>query len=297
MSYREHAPPADLAHVLTCTWRRVGRGEEVLVLPDGCVDVVVAGGRAHVAGPDLSPHPTVATAGKTIAGVRFRPGAAAAVLGVPAEELRDLRVPLEDLWGPAGREAAERAGDDPVALVAALARRLREAAPDPRVLAAARRLDRAPGTRVPALADALGLGERQLRRRFTEGVGYGPKTFARIARFRAAVALLRGGAAPAEAAYAAGYADQPHLTRELVALAGRTPASLADPVQAAGLTVPSSRIVQDGLCATSQAWPSGSRKMPEYPPQNVSAPGRPSVPPAASASASTASTSAGERAL
>ena len=224
MSYREHAPPADLAHVLACTWRRVGRGEEVLVLPDGCVDVVVAGGRAHVAGPDLSPHPTVAPAGETIAGVRFRPGAAAAVLGVPVEELRDLRVPLEDLWGPAGHEAAERAGDDPAALLAALARRLREAAPDPRVLAAARRLDRAPGTRVPALADALGLGERQLRRRFTEGVGYGPKTSpasrASARRWRCCAA-----ARPAEAAFATGYADQPHLTRELRAR-GAPPAAL-----------------------------------------------------------------------
>lgn len=226
MSYREQPPPADLAHVLECTWRRVGAGEEVLVLPDGCVDVVAADGTAHVAGPDTGPQPRRVLPGEVITGVRFRPGAAAAVLGVPAEELRDRRVPLEDLWGRAGHEAAERAGDDPAALLDALARRLREAAPDPRVLAAARRLVRAPGTRVPALADALNLGERQLRRRFVTDVGYGPKTFARIARFRAAVALLRGGAAPAEAAFAAGYADQPHLTRELVALAGRTPAAL-----------------------------------------------------------------------
>jgi AraC-like DNA-binding protein len=198
----------------------------VLVLPDGCVDVLVAGGRALVAGPDTGPQPVTVPAGTVVAGVRLRAGAAAAALGVPADEVRDLRVPLEDLWGAAGREAGERAGEDPDALLAALTRRLRAAAPDPRVLAAARRLARAPGTRIPALADALGLGERQLRRRFAAEVGYGPKTFARIARFGAAVELLRRGAPPAEAAYAAGYADQPHLTREVVALAGRTPASL-----------------------------------------------------------------------
>jgi AraC-like DNA-binding protein len=226
VSYREHAPPPDLAHVLRCTWRRVGEGEEVLVLPDGCVDVLVTAGRAHVAGPDTRPQPVPVAAGTVVAGLRLRPGAAAAALGVPADELRDLRVPLDALWGAAGREAGERAGEDPAALLAALARRLREAAPDPRVLAAARRLARAPATRIPSLAEALGLGERQLRRRFTAGVGYGPKTFARIARFGAAVELLRGGTAPAEAAYAAGYADQPHLTREVAALAGRTPTAL-----------------------------------------------------------------------
>ena len=66
----------------------------------------------------------------------------------------------------------------------------------------------------------VGLGERQLRRRFASAVGYGPKTFARVIRFRAALGLVRGGAALAEAALAAGYADQAHMTREMRSLAG-----------------------------------------------------------------------------
>ena len=170
------------------------------------------------------------------------------MLGVPVEELRDLRVPLEDLWGPAGREAARAGRRRPGSRCSrALARRLREAAPDPRVLAAARRLDRAPGTRVPALADALGSGERQLRRRFTEGVGYGPKTFARIARFRAAVACC--AAAPPRPRRRMRRATPTSRTSRarLVALAGAhargaglTPA----PVRPPRLTVPSSWSVQ-----------------------------------------------------
>jgi AraC-like DNA-binding protein len=83
-----------------------------------------------------------------------------------------------------------------------------------------------PATPVPALADASGIGERQLRRRFAAAVGYGPKTFARIARFQRALALLRAGEPAAGAAYAAGYADQAHMTREMRALAGRTPSAL-----------------------------------------------------------------------
>ena len=161
-----------------------------------------------------------------VAGVRLHPGAAAAALGVPADELRDRRVALEDLWGRAGREAAERAGDDPVALAAALRARFQRAAPDPRVVAVARRLARAPGTPVPALAATVGLGDRQLRRRFTAAVGYGPKTFARVARFHRALALLRAGEPTAAAAFAAGYADQAHMTREMRALGGRTPVAL-----------------------------------------------------------------------
>jgi transcriptional regulator GlxA family with amidase domain len=95
------------------------------------------------------------------------------------------------------------------------------------VLLAAARLARAPDTPVPELAAAVGLGERQLRRRFAAAVGYGPKTFARVARFRRALYLVRAGEPLAAAAAGAGYADQAHMTREVGALAGRTPGALA----------------------------------------------------------------------
>ena len=220
-------PPHELAHLVRCLWIRTGTGDETLVLPDGCLDVVVRDSRAFVAGPDTGPVPGRAERGEVLAGLRLRPGVGGAALGIGAEELRDRRVPLEDLWGRAGREVGERAGEDPVALAQALRPRLAASAIDARVLEAARRLARAPATPVPALAAALGLGERHLRRRFAAAVGYGPKTFARVARFRAALALVSGGEPLATAALAAGYADQAHMTREMVQLAGLTPGALA----------------------------------------------------------------------
>jgi len=226
MAYRELPPPPHLAHLVRCLWLRRGEGDTTLVLPDGCLDVIVSDGRALVAGPDTGPVAATTAHGVGVAGVRLRPGAAAAVLGVPADELRDRRVALEDVWGRAGRELAERAGADPVALATALRDRFERAGPDPRVLAAARRLARAPETPVPDLAAAVALGDRQLRRRFTAAVGYGPKTFARVARFHRALALMRAGEPAAAAAFAAGYADQAHMTREMRALGGRTPAAL-----------------------------------------------------------------------
>ena len=78
-----------------------------------------------------------------------------------------------------------------------------------------------PGTRVSELD--LGLSERQLRRRFADAVGYGPKTLARVLRFQRFLELARGGDDLARLAFAAGYADQAHLTRECGRLAGRTP--------------------------------------------------------------------------
>jgi AraC-like DNA-binding protein len=227
VAYRELAPPPDLAHVVSCVWVRSNEAGEALVLPDGCVDVIARDGRATVAGPDTGPVPVRMAPAAVVSGVRFLPGAAAAALGIPADELRDRRVALEDLWGRAGREAGERAGEDPFALLDALRRRLAGAEPDPRMIAATRRLGTAPATRVPALAAAVGLGERHLRRRFAAAVGYGPKTFARVIRFRLALELVRAGEPPAAAAYAAGYADQAHMTHEMGALAGVTPGALA----------------------------------------------------------------------
>ena len=58
-----------------------------------------------------------------------------------------------------------------------------------------------------------------------------------------------------------GYADQAHLTRELRALGGRTPAALRN--APADAPRPTRVIVQKGLCATSHGWPSGSTKTPE----------------------------------
>jgi AraC-like DNA-binding protein len=226
VAYRELPPPHELAHLVRCLWIRTGTGGETLVLPDGCLDLVVRGGHANVAGPDTGPVPSRVARDEVVIGLRLRPGAGGAALGVPADELRDRRVPLEDLWGRAGRELGELADGDPMALAAAAAPHLLAAAPDPRVLEAARRLSRAPGTPLPELAAAVELGERHLRRRFAAGVGYGPKTFARVARFRAALGLVRGGAPLASAALAAGYADQAHMTREMAALAGRPPGAL-----------------------------------------------------------------------
>jgi AraC-like DNA-binding protein len=249
VSYREWAPPAALAPWVRRVWELTvpgaGASGPGRVLPDGCMDLVVIGGSLLVAGPDTGPVPVARRAGETVIGVRFHPGAGPAVLGPAASELRDVRVPLEDLWGRDGRELAERvAAAPPTDGLAVLQERLlaRLAAaprPDPLVAAAVRLLEGQhvlPG-RVGGLGDALGLGERQLRRRFHAAVGYGPKTLARVLRFQRLLELLdrsgpdspggaRGRASLAEAAAGAGYADQAHMTGECARLAGLTPTAL-----------------------------------------------------------------------
>src|SRR6478752_3631352 len=145
------------------------RGER-RVLPDGCMDLLWSDGELLVAGPDTHAH--IAPAACTRTGIRFAPGTGPRVLGVPAHELRDRRVPLAALWSPAAVRA----------------------------LRAGRRVDR--------LAVELGISPRQLHRRALDGLGYGPKTLVRILRLQDAIELARAAAPYAETAARCGYPAQ-----------------------------------------------------------------------------------------
>jgi AraC-like DNA-binding protein len=217
--YREVAPPPALRGVVRALWRidRAADGEHV-ILPDAVTDLVVRDGEALAAGVDTRPSTVPARAGSTILGIRLRPGAVPDVLGVAADELRDLRVPLAELWGADGHAFAL----DPLGV---LMRRMAGSGPADAAATGAARLIEG-GAALAQAAGAVGLSERQLRRRFTVAVGYGPKTFARIVRFQRALARIRGNEELAAVAARTGYADQAHMTREVVEFAGRTPAAL-----------------------------------------------------------------------
>ena len=197
------------------------------VLPDGCVDLVwTEGAGTLLVGANTSAFLVSLPAGTRVAGARLRPGAGPAFLGVSGEAVRDARIPLADVWADAGRRvaAALDEGPDPVGgLRAALAARLARAeAPDPLVRAAVARLAR-PAVSVAAVADELGVSERQLRRRVAVAVGYGPKRLARVFRLARALEAARGGGDLARAAFEAGYADQAHFANDCRALAGAPP--------------------------------------------------------------------------
>ncbi|WP_432832238.1 DUF6597 domain-containing transcriptional factor [Dactylosporangium sp. CA-092794] len=202
-------------------WQRgVQREGESRILPDGCMDVIHQDGELFVAGPDTTAHLSWSPAGRRYTAIRFAPGAAPAVLGVPASELRDQRVPLRDLW-PVHRvrrltEALDNAPDRAAVLESALL--AVEHDPDPLAPHVLSRL-RA-GRTVASIAAEVGLSERQLHRRGLSLYGYGLKTLSRILRLTAALDLARAGTPFAAAAATAGYADQAHLSREVKALAG-----------------------------------------------------------------------------
>ncbi|MEV4449579.1 MULTISPECIES: helix-turn-helix transcriptional regulator [Streptomyces] len=204
-------------------WSRGTSGSTVgAVLPDGCMDLLWHEGRLFVAGPDTRAYVPEDAAGHW-AGVRFYPGTGPTFLGVPAHELRDLRVDLADLWPAAEvrrRTARLAAAADPVTALeqVALERAAATDPPDPLLREVVTALDA--GRSIAATADRLGLSARQLHRRSLTAFGYGPKTLARVLRLQRALALARAGVPFAETAARSGFADQAHLAREVRELAG-----------------------------------------------------------------------------
>jgi AraC-like DNA-binding protein len=233
--YREYRPPASLAPVVACLWERESAEDHAQrVVPDACVDLIwLAGGDLVIAGADTGARSVEVAARARSSGVRLRPGAAGAVLGLPASELRDRQVPVSQVWGERGARLREAVAGAPPArrlqlLADAVARR--GAAPDALVLAAALRLA-APGARVADVAAELGISERQLHRRTLAAVGYGPKMLARVARLHRLVAL--GDDPLPLRALEAGYSSQAHMNDEVRRLTGTTPVRF---LEDAGLT-------------------------------------------------------------
>jgi AraC-like DNA-binding protein len=219
-AYEERPVAGPAAAWCSAAWVvRPEPGSPHRVLPDGAADLVVLpGGEVVLAGPATRPDLALPAPGD-VRGLRLRPGATLALFGVPASELVDLSVPVGALPGGSTLEEAP---------LDALGRMRARRALDPVAVMAAAALRADPRLTIGALARRLAVSERHLRRRFADATGHGPKRFARIARLQRLLAEAgrRPAAGGAELAYAAGYADQPHMSREVTALAGVGPAAL-----------------------------------------------------------------------
>ncbi len=199
--YGEALPAPELRPWVAVCWRiRATAAFELRVLPDGCMDLIggdVVGSLSRAFVATLAP-------GEVVEGARFRPGGLPALCGVPAPELVDARVPLEDL---APRRSSLR--------------ELARSAPPPDPLARA-----AYGARdLRALRRDSGYSERQLRRRVLAATGHAPKRLMRIARMQE---LLRAGRGEswARTAVERGFYDEAHMVNDVRELAGATPHAL-----------------------------------------------------------------------
>jgi AraC-like DNA-binding protein len=222
VGYREFPPPTTLRDLVECAWVVDGPPEPVRVLPDGCMDLMRMDGRFMVAGPDTTASVSPRGDGEPFVGLRFHPGMLPRLLGVPASELRNARVAVRDLRSVPPRTrslvelAADLASDGPRP----------ETAPWSLPLLSQVTGSLAAGSAVIDVAREVGWSSRTLQRQCRAVYGYGPATLRRILRFRHAMRLLGDGLPYIDVAARAGYADQPHLHREVRDLAGISLAAL-----------------------------------------------------------------------
>ena len=124
MSYSEFSPPPELAQHVRLIWQfeatATACGNDELqpvqrIVPDGHAELILHFGdpyaevdaygntviQAHALFAGQLTRPLLLRAGQHagVIGIRFRPAAARAFLGVPMQELTDRRVALTELWG------------------------------------------------------------------------------------------------------------------------------------------------------------------------------------------------------
>lgn len=228
---------------------RVAAGLDDWVLPQPTVTVVIELGgnpvtvesatghrpmRSLVA--SLSPGPArVRGEGVECVEVGLSPQAAYPLLGVSPRDLDGCVTSLEDLWGRHERRLRERLADattwqERLALTDEFLTRRAAGAPSmsPEVAAAWDTIVARRGRiRVGDLAASSGWSRKRLWSRFSAQIGLTPKRAAMLVRFDHAARALSAGESPGDVALACGYADQPHLHRDVLALAGCTPGALA----------------------------------------------------------------------
>ena len=235
-------PPARRHDPVEALWTVYDAGPcNFLVLPDGRADLIARfrvreDGRCTdivpmVVGPSSLAHVVPIVREDGFVGVRLRPGRLGAT--GPASELADRRLSGPDAIArvPALRRLPTTAGsiEAMTEVFISTVSGLDAVSFLPDVEAALDRLHLA-GGRLGAgdLAASLGLGPRQLHRRFARHVGLSPQVYAAVLRFQRAVRLQRRGLGLAAAAHEAGYADQAHMTRAYRRHAGVTPAYLPE---------------------------------------------------------------------
>ena len=200
-----------------------------LILPDGCMDLIVIGGQIVIAGADSMARTFHGSAVPTV-GLRFDSGVLPQLLTTSAGELADRVTPLDAVIG--GRHSvAPDDGEEGAASVTGSVRALLDMACglsdrallDPRPMALAERLDVRSGSAAQTVTEAaaqFAYSPRQLRRLSAEWFGYGPKHLAKILRWQAARDLIDAGRSRTAAAAEIGYADAAHLRRDERSLIG-----------------------------------------------------------------------------
>lgn len=245
-------PPYPLSQYIECIWYQdlpLDYSRE-LILPTGTIELMINLGAPHQVIDRGDPrcserHQDAWIAGHQtgaillesqdshMIGARFKPGGAAALFPFPIDELTDMVVPLDLIWGRSIHELRERIWEveSPVERYGLLVKALCAYLQEPRqpldlVLEAARQIQRSRGHMpIQEVSAALDISHKHLIDQFKQKVGLRPKQFARIVRFNHMLHSIDFSKSMSwsEVALQNEYYDQAHFIKEFYEFASLTP--------------------------------------------------------------------------
>ena len=254
MPFLHYVPPKPLADFVELFWLyegMAGSHARERLMPTGTVELVIGlqddSGRIYprdrdddplvfrgpiVSGPHAEYFAIDSVATMRVAGIHFKPGGAFPFLGVPAGELQNRHVSLDDLWGSYADEIYARVASAPTpeaklrALESALLERLTMPLERHDAVAFALEQFARPAMRVVSDVTArIGMSGRRFADRFRDEVGLTPKLYCRVQRFQDALRRIHGHRQVdlAGLAYACGYFDQAHFNHDFRDFSGISP--------------------------------------------------------------------------
>ncbi|MEW6493089.1 MAG: helix-turn-helix transcriptional regulator [Cyanobacteriota bacterium] len=167
-----------------------------------------------------------------VMGMHFKPGGTAPFFALPAGELHNQIVSLDELWNRRAGELRYRLLEAPTLETRFLVLErflltLMVQPPErhPAVDFALREFGRSPAPTVSAVTDKIGLSDRHFGQLFRDAVGLTPKLFCRVQRLRQVLYLLAGKEQVdwIDVALRCGYFDQAHFIHDFRTFADCTP--------------------------------------------------------------------------
>jgi len=183
-----------------------------------------------------------------VLGVEIKVGALKTVLGIAADEVKNGVLPFEALWGSRAAgildrlENCEDNAEKLIVLETELALQVEKTPQkDSFVLEAAKYIDRQKGRgTLKGFFEQTGYSQSQVFRKFEEHLGFSPKAYARVVRFKNLLMESMSGARPDWAFIASeyGYYDQAHLAHDFYKITGMYPEAFYDDFRKKGSFVP-----------------------------------------------------------
>ncbi len=247
--YSEIRPPDETSHLAFCFFEfeiiGTSRGRiQHAVIPDGFISVLHkrseaagVGGPLLIRGLSLEPFQTAVVPGDLHWGIRMAPAANRLIFQTDPKGIETMPIlessSFEEKFRELKFELAKSTTFEAASGVFAhflTSLRIAPEQVDDAVAHAVGIIIRSFGSeRIQSISDAVGISKRQLERRFRKEVGFTPKQYSRVFRFRStAIRMIEEYDMNwANRAAEMGYADQSHLIKEFVALTGRTPKGLS----------------------------------------------------------------------